>query len=301
MNLIDLQTFVLVAEMGTITAAASKMNMPKSTISRRIKKLEEELGISLLHRASRKTVLTSDGQVLFQRVASAMEELNNAGRFLKERSSEPTGTLRISTTYSYGRRPSVVRCIAEFKEKYPKVQIELILNDRVIKLEEDNIDVAFRLHTHRLPGGSHLMTRKLHDFILGIYASPEYLSTMGAPKSTQELLKHRIISNPQISFEKEDWFHIQKLSKEQINFPKPHLIVNDRQTIVEFALASVGLIIEEEQSIEKYIATGQLIRILPDYEQKIAKSSIVWINNKHMSQKIRAFIDYAVECLGAHS
>ena len=103
MNLIDLQTFVMVAELGTITAAANQLKLPKSTISRRIKKLEAELALTLLQRTSRKTRITDDGMALYQRVSSAIREIQEAERQIRARGTEPTGILRITTTYSYGR------------------------------------------------------------------------------------------------------------------------------------------------------------------------------------------------------
>jgi DNA-binding transcriptional LysR family regulator len=298
MNLVDLHTFVIVAEMGTITAAAEKMMLPKSTISRRIKRLEEEINISLIHRASRKTRLTSDGLVLYQKVASAMQELQDVGLLLKERGSEPVGTLRITTTHSYARAPSVVSCIQQFQEKYPRVRIELILSEQIRKLEDENIDIALRLHTNNIPGGMNLMARGLHKFHLGIYATPHYLNIHGTPTAPQQLCTHSFISQTHAPFENQEWKNKNNDAHKQLNFPKAQISINDHQTLIEFGLASAGLFIADEQSVERFVANGDLIRVLPEYEQEMAKASIVWINNKHLSPKVRAFIDHAVACLG---
>lgn len=297
MNLIDLETFVVVAELGTITAAANKMNLPKSTISRRIKKLEEELEISLLHRTSRKTRITNDGQILYQRVASALGEIYDTERLIRGRRTEPLGTLRITTTYSYGRTASFVKCVASFKEKYPKVQPEILLNDEVSHLEDSNIDVAFRLYTDNIPGSANLMTRHLHSISVGLYASPEYLSAMGQVKEAKTLCEHRFISYSKVAFHKNEWMNKESGQKEQISFPKPYITVNDRYTLIAFALSSTGFVVADERTVEKHVHQGNLIQILPHYRQEIAKVSIVWVDNKHMSPKVRAFIDHAVEYL----
>lgn len=297
MNLTDLHTFSIVVKLQTITAAASFLKIPKSTVSRRIKRLEENLDVALFQRAPKKIVLTQDGKVFFDRISGSLDDLVEAQNLLQDRHQEPSGTLRITTTEGYGQSLPVLNCLASYVQKYPKVQIDLILTSRVTNLVEEQIDIGLRLYTDQLPGDANIMSRRLHHIASGIYASPAYIASKGIPENIEDVKKHDFVAFSQVSFSEKTWLLHGEPVSSTLQFAKPKILVNNTAVLVNCALVGAGLCILDVRNAQPFVDKGELIRVLPEYEQQVAKSSIVWVASKHLSQKLRTFIDHAVEYL----
>ena len=294
MNLTDLHTFSIVAETGTITSAAKRLKVPKSTVSRRVRRLEEYLEIELFLRTARSVTLSQEGHSLYQHVSSAFSELEEAEEALKNREIEPSGTLRITTTLSFGQMPCFVSCIATYNTKYPKVQIEVILTNRVVNLVEEGMDVGFRFYTDQLPGNSTTMSKHLKNFKSAIYASPSYIEELGMPKELSELSGHRMVSQSQISPQTKPWMKDTVLLSHQPIFPPAKIFVDNSASLLNFALVGAGLVIMGINRATPLVEKGELVRVLPQYEQQVSKSSVVWVASKHMSPKVRSFIDHTM-------
>ena len=297
MNLSDLYTFSIVAKLQTITAAAVFLNVPKSTVSRRIKRLEENLEVELFQRSPKKIILTQDGKGFYEHISNSLDTLIVAQNMLKDRSEEPSGRLRITTTEGYGQSLSVLKCLASYTQKYPKVQIDLILTSRVTSLVEEQIDIGLRLYTETLPGDANTMSRRLHHIASGIYASREYLERRGTPQSIDELIEHDFVAFSQVSFSQKPWLYNGEHLRERLSFAEPRILVNNTAVLVNCALVGAGLCILDIGNAQPLVDKGELVRILPQYEQQIAKVSVVWVSSKHLSRKVRTFIDHAVEFL----
>ena len=297
MNLTDLQTFSYVVQAGTISGAALKLGLPKSTVSRRIQRLEDELALELFQRAPRAILLTAEGEALYQRVARSLQELDEVRVQLRERDNEPAGILRITTTPDYAQSPDMISCISSFREQYPKVELELILSDQVINLSEESIDIGLRLHSGALSGGANLMARKLKIFRSGIYASPDYLHRMGTPLQLSELENHTIIGHSQARFQDNPWV-VNDKPIQKLCFPRPKIRVNNSEVMLQLACRGSGLAILNIDKAEYFVRKKELVRLLSEYEQRAARVSLVWVASKHLSPKIRAFIDHAVEHIG---
>ena len=192
MNLTDLQTFSLVAETGTISGAAQRLGVPKSTVSRRVRRLEDALGHELLRRSPRAVTLTEHGRVLHQRSCASLKELDAAVDALMNADTEPRGTLRVTTVPGFGYSHLFVSCIRSYGLKYPKTVIELELTPRLVNLVDEGFDVALRLHTGDIPAGANLMARRLLRFGRGMYATQEYIDEFAAPTVFDELDQHPI-------------------------------------------------------------------------------------------------------------
>jgi DNA-binding transcriptional LysR family regulator len=297
MNLTDLHTFSIVAETGTITSAAKRLKVPKSTVSRRVRRLEEDLETELFLRTARSVTLSQEGHSLYQHVSSAFNELHEAEEALKNREIEPSGTLRITTTLGFGQMYSFVSCIATYNRKYPKVIIELILTNRVVNLVEEGIDIGFRFYTDILPGNSTTMSKHLSNIRSAIYASPAYIEEMGMPKDISEVRGHRMVSYSQISLQTKPWLEKGVLLSPQPVFPPAKIFVDNSVSLLNFALVGAGLIIIGINNAAPLVEKGELLHVLPQLEQRVAKSSIVWVSSKHMSPKVRTFIDHAMSHL----
>lgn len=297
MNLNDLQTFALVAKHGTLTEAATVLDVPKSTVSRRITRLEDALGVALFSRASRRIVLTQDGRAFYERIDGLLEGIQEAGRILQEQGVEPEGVLRITTTEGYGQSPAVLECIASYLQRYPKVTVDLVLTSRVTDLVEDQIDVGFRLYTGDLPGDANTMSRRLHTVTSGLYVSPNYLAQNDVIESLDDLSHHTYVGFGRVDFTQKPWLlHNEEMETPPI-FPTPSMVVNNTAALTHCALVGMGICILDDVNAAKFVEQGMLVRVLPMLSQQIAKVSLVWVATRHLSVKTRSFLNHAIDCL----
>jgi DNA-binding transcriptional LysR family regulator len=298
MNLTDLQTFSLVAETGTISAAAQRLGVPKSTVSRRVRRLEDALGQELLRRSPRAVALTEHGKVLHQRSAPPLQELQAAADALADADAEPTGTLRITTVPGFGQSHHFVRCIQNYGLKYPKTTIDLELTTRLVNLVEEGFDVGLRLHTEEVPGSPTLMSRRLLRLGRAMYASPAYIEEMGAPVAPEDLPSHRIAAHSIADVRGIQWIYNGKPLGMRKALPKPRWLINDSAVLERFVLSGAGLALLSTIEGESLVAQGELVRVLPGYEKEGTTVSLIWPASRHLAPRVRAFIDHAVETMG---
>ena len=301
MNLNDLHTFAIVAKHESVTAAAHALGIPKSTVSRRLKRLEEDLKTELFSRSPKQIVLTQDGAAFYKRIAGSLDDLHAAQRAVMDNKVEPEGLLRITTTEGYGQTPAVLSCLSSFMQRYPKVNVDLMLTSRVTNMVEEQIDVGFRLYTGRLPGDANTMSRFLHRIESGIYVSPSYLHRSRKEASLETLSQLDFVAFTGVDFAEKPWLFNGAAYAGQLPFAAPKMSVNNTAALVHCALMGLGICILDKGSAAPYVATGELVRILPAFEQQVAKASIVWMASKHLSIKVRAFINHAVDILGQTS
>ncbi|HVI01714.1 MAG TPA: LysR family transcriptional regulator, partial [Enhygromyxa sp.] len=161
MDLNDLASFVRVVELGTISAAAAAEGVPKSTISRRIARLEDELGVELLRRSARSFGLTEDGRMLHARSAAALQELADVERQLTQTDDIPRGRLVLTAPRDIAGSVAFAKLLAEYRSTYPDVRVEVRLERRYVDLIGEGVDVALRAHNGEIPGDAGLLTRSL--------------------------------------------------------------------------------------------------------------------------------------------
>lgn len=298
MNLTDLQTFSLVAETGTISAAAHRLGVPKSTVSRRVRRLEDALGIELLRRSPRAIALTEHGKVLHQRTGRTLQELVGVMDALAQPDTEPAGVLRVTTVPGFGQSHEFVRCLRDYGMKYPKTTIDLELTTRLVNLVDEGFDVGLRLHTGELPAGPTMMSRRLMRFGRAMYGSPGYIEEMGAPATPNDLGSHRIAAHSIADLRGVQWNHNGKPLGKRKALPTPKWLMNDSAALERFALSGAGLATLATYEGENWVAQGDLVRVLPDYEHEGAIASLIWPASRHLSPRVRAFIDFAVETFG---
>jgi DNA-binding transcriptional LysR family regulator len=298
MNLTDLKTFVFVAETGTISGAAKRMGIPKSTVSRRVRRLEDDLGRELLRRAPRSVTLTDHGKVLHQRSVHSIRELEAAADALVQADEAPTGTLRITTVPGFGHSQRFVRCIRDYGLKYPQTTVSLELTTRVVNLVEEGFDMGVRLHIGGLPGSPSLMSRRLLEIGRGFYASPDYITEMGIPTGWDELANHRIAAHSIVDVRASKWSFEGKPIGRREALANPRWLVNDSAALDRICLSGAGVALISTVEGESFVEQGDLVRVLPDYEQAVATATLVWPASRHLSPRVRAFIDHAVEAMG---
>ena len=297
-NLTDLQTFALVAEAGSISGAALRLKVPKSTVSRRVRRLEDALGQELLRRSSRSISLTANGRALHERSRGALSELEAAIQTLENAETEPTGVLRLTTTPSFGQSRRVLQCIDSYGRDNPGVTLDFELTNRLVSLVEEGVDVAFRLHTDKLPGSASLMTRTLLKFRRVLYASPAYVRERGLPDSPDGLANHCIAAHSAIDGGEIRWLRHGKPWGKPSPLPEPKWHVNSTATLQRLALMGAGLAFLPTIDAEENVARGELVEVLPGFSQPGATVSLVWPSSRHLAPRIRSFINHAVATLG---
>ncbi len=283
MNLRELESFVRVVELGTITAAAAEERVPKSTISRRIARLEDELGVALLHRSGRAVTVTDDGRLLHARVSGAMRELAEAGRALSEAGDAPSGRLVLTAPHDLARSPALVGLLAEYQSRYPNVAVDVRLDNRMVDLVQEGIDVAIRAHGGEIPAPAGVMVRSLGRGRAQFFASRAYLDRHGAPSTVEELRRHTVACHTSVA---------QRFAELDLNF-----VANDFGLIRSLAEAGAAV------ALLPVVVDGarehpSVVRVLANWSTGGGRMSLVWPESRHLSPRVRAFIDLAVTWLG---
>lgn len=299
MNLTDLQTFSVVAQTGSISAAARRLGVPKSTVSRRVRRLEDERGVELLHRSPRAVSLTASGRVLHERTAAAFETLDAAAAALDAARSEPEGTLRLTTVPGFGHSRRFVNCLLAFGLLYPNLRISVELTTRMVRLVDEGFDLGLRLHTRQLPSSASLMSRRLLRFGRALYASPAYVAERGLPTSLAELSSHRLAGHSIVDVRDHQWHRAGAPVDAPVPFPEARWLVNDAAALERLALSGAGVVLLSTLEGDPLVTEGRLVRVLPDHEQPGAAASLVWPASRYLAPRVRAFLDHAVATMGA--
>lgn len=294
MNLTDLASFVRVVELGTITAAAKDEGVPKSTISRRISRLEQDLGVELLRRSARAFALTDDGKTLHARARGALQELQSVEQALLESADVPHGTLVLSAPPDFGRADVFTSLITRFQQTYPKVRVEVLLEARMVDLLQEGVDVAIRMHGDQVPGGEGLMTKLVGRGSAVLCASPMYLERRGTPSSLEELKEHDWIIHTAILGRKSIELHC---NGETVAFSSPEGLytVNDFVLMQALLESGAGMGLLPNFLAEQGLEQGLLVPVLPEWAAVSGKCSLVWPASRHLAPRIRAFVDMAYE------
>lgn len=295
MNLNDLQTFVRVAETGSFTRVADELGVPKSTISRRVVRLEESLGLELLHRGARSLHVTEHGAILRDRCAAALREIADVQRAVADAGDTPRGSLRITAPKDLGTTSLFARLLTEFRARFPEVTLDVDLGTRRVDLVEEGFDVAVRVHSDRLPDTTGLMMRQLGSVVGGLFAAPEYLERKGKPKKPQDLTKHDCVcaGGPR----GEARWRLQKgASGEPFEIePNATLLANDYGLVLSALLAGGGIGLLPTFFAQASVDRGDLVQVLPGLRTGEGAVSLVWPATRHLSPRVRAFIDFMTE------
>lgn len=281
MNLNDLETFILVAELGTFAGAARRLRVPKSTVTRRVARLEEDLGRSLLNRTARAFALSDEGRALLDRCGPPLRELAEVERALGDAQDVPRGRLRVTTSVDMGTSAFVGRLLAAYTRKYERVRVVLEITNRRVDLLEEDFDVAIRVHTAPLAASDDLVARKLGAMATGIYASPEYVSERGAIEAWAEVGAHRTVCH---AVAHRDRWPTQ-----------PTTTADDYIAVAAILAGGGGVGSLPTWVAASYVDRGALVRLPLPWDAPRATVSLVWLRSRHLAPRVRAFIDMAVE------
>lgn len=293
----SIELFCKAAELGSFTAAAELLGVTPASVSRSISRLETRLGVRLFTRTTRSVRLTSDGELYRAECQQALEQIAEAERAITGQQSEPKGLVRVSVGTLYGHH-RLVPLLPGFMAAYPGVEVELNVSNRNIDFVEDGYDLAIRLGE---PRDSRLVARKLEEATVGVFGAPDYLRRKGTPRTLEELAVHDLIQFVLPSTGRPMPWIFRNAAGEDIDFS-----FKSRQRVHEDVLAGVGWAIAGGGLFQIYhfvareaMKAGQLVEVLQDNGGRSRSFHVLYPQNRHLSARVRAFVDYLAKAVGA--
>jgi DNA-binding transcriptional LysR family regulator len=285
-----LSAFVAVADLKGFAAAARKLGLSASAVTRVVAALEDRIGLRLLQRTTRSVSLTDAGARYLERARRILADLEEADGSAQAERSTPTGRLVVSAPLAFGRL-HVAPLMCAFLQRYPDIVGELQLSDRTVNLVEDGIDLAVRIG--RLPDSS-LIMRQLGETRRIVIASPAYLDRNGAPRNPGELAGHRIIHFAGLGGGASDW-RFSRDGREQRIAIAPHYVTNSADAGVWHAARGGGLAMVLAYQAADELRDGRLKIVLREFEPPPLPIQAVYPAARLLSAKVRAFVDIAAE------
>ncbi|MBA5690628.1 LysR family transcriptional regulator [Rugamonas apoptosis] len=283
----DLLLFARIVECGSLSLAAARVQLPKSTVSRRLSLLETQLGERLLQRTTRKLVLTEFGASLLEHARRVTEETEAAGALAQHRQDAPSGLLRVSMPADFANL-IMGALLARFMAQYPAISLELDLSPRRVDLVAENFDLAIRMGA--LPDDATLAARRIVMSTLELYAAPTYTGLHGLPEHPDDLFQHDLLSLPPRVNGLTRW----TLQRGKILWERElpvRVMANSPDLLVRMARTGVGIAVSTRQLALPYLQTGELVRVLPDWCFPTVTGWAVFPGRRLMPAKTRVFLD----------
>jgi DNA-binding transcriptional LysR family regulator len=287
----DLLLFARIVEAGSFSRAAQRLDLPKSTVSRRISYLESRLGERLLQRTTRKLAVTEFGASLLEHARKVAEQVEAAGALAQHRQLEPSGKLRISLPGDFANY-GLINVIQRFLERYPAVQLELDLSPRRVDLLTENFDIAIRMGD--LPDDANLSARRVVFVRFGLYAAPSYIASRGLPSHPDELLDHDLLCMLSRSGGSVPWVLTRGKARWEKELPA-RLTANSPELLARIACSGSGIAASSVLFAEPYLRQGDLVRVLPEWELPPNIGWAVFPGRRLMPAKTRVFLDMMEE------
>lgn len=284
----DLILFAHIVEAGSFTGASERTGLPKSTLSRRLTDLENELGERLLQRSTRRLVLTEFGERILEYARRLQEETEAASALAQHRQLTPQGVLRISLPPEFYDL-SFVTVLSEFTQQYPEVRLELDLSSRRVDLVAERFDVVVRAAT-QLPDDNTLVARRITVLHTGLYASPSYLRSHGRPQTPAELTQHIGLVLVTSAGEQQSW-RLSRGTERWEGLPLHKLSANSLGLHQALAAQGMGIVGLSHGFAKKLVDQGELERILPDWSLPPTNIWCVTPGRRLLPQRTLAFIE----------
>ncbi len=291
-----MEVFVQVVDAGGFTRAAENMQLPKATVSTLVQSLETALAVKLLHRTTRQVSVTSDGAAYYERCLRILSDVRDAEESLSTNRASPSGRLRVDVSTGMAN-DLLIPALPDFFKRYPDIRLDLGCSDRAVDLIEEGVDCAIR--GGNLPDSA-LIARRIGVLHFVIAGTPEYLAKHGRPTHPSQLANHRCVNYFSSKTGKTmDWDFVR--GDETIVIPVPScLAVNDSTVYTTAGLQGVGLIQMASYKIESLVKTGQLELVLEDWTSEPMPINIVYPENRHLSAKVRVFVEWVADLLMTH-
>jgi DNA-binding transcriptional LysR family regulator len=290
-----MQAFARVVETGSFTKAAATLHMSKTSVTQVIQQLEARLRVRLLNRTTRKVNVTADGAAYYERVIRLLAEMDDAETSLSSAAMTPRGRLRVDVPSPLARL-LLIPALPDFYARYPHIQLTMGVSDRIVDIIGENVDCVVR-------GGEitdqSLVARHVADLKLGVYAAPAYLQRLGSPVHPRELGEgtHSTVGYL--------WFrtgralpYLMQRGDEHIETQgRPQLTVDDGNAYLAAGLAGLGILWLPHYMARPYLANGALLPLFEDWHMPPMPLYLAFPPNRHVSAKLRVFIDWVTALL----
>lgn len=294
-----MQAFARVVETGSFTKAAETLHMSKTSVTQLVQQLEARLRVQLLNRTTRKVNVTVDGAAYYERVIKLLADMDDAETSLSNASVLPRGRLRVDVPSPFARM-ILIPALPAFHARYPDIQLDMGVSDRKVDLIGESVDCVVR-------GGEltdlSLMARRVGDLTLGVYAAPSYLEITGSPSHPQELSlpPHYIVGFRWVRSGL-DFPYALHCNEERVTVQGRYVIsVDDGNAGLAAALAGLGVIWLPDYMAREHVSRGELVRLFDDWHLEPMPMYVAFPPNRHVSAKLRVFIDWIVELMAQHA
>lgn len=292
-NLERMAIFARVVETKSFSEAARRLGLSKSLVSKQITHLERSLGARLLNRTTRTMSVTEAGAVFYEHCARIVEELEEGRLAVSRLNAEPRGVLRLSASVAFGTL-HIAPALPEFLEKFPDLTVDMAITDRYVDLAEEGYDVAVRIADNP---GQHLVARRLAGVKRVVCATPEYFSRRGAPRTPADLVHHNCLTYTHMT--PQGAWRFQGPEGELSVSISGNLKLNDDEALSQAVLGGLGLALLPTFIIGKDLQAGRLRSVLSEYVSEERQIYAVYLPNRHLTAKVRAFIDFLARRFGS--
>lgn len=284
-----LQTFTTVVRTRNFSAAATALGVTPSAISKQISALEERLGVRLLNRTTRSVSTTEAGQLFYHHCENILESISEAERLVTDFDVAPRGRLRITAMSNFGRR-ELARMLNDFSTKYPDINFDIYISDRPVDIVKEGFDFAIRIGTQE---DSRLIAKPIASQSIMVCASKEYLANWGTPKSILDVLDHRLILIANAEYARTTWLReFEKLHGFSLSAIERKLTVNDIDLAYEACIQGMGITALPSYIAERHVRSGELVHMFANVEIPARTIHAVFPQNRYLSTKSRAFLDF---------
>ena len=297
-QILTMRVFARVVEAGTFTKAADSLALPKATVTKQIQHLEARLRVKLLNRTTRRVTVTADGAAYYERTARLLADLDELEASMGNAQTNPQGRLRVDVGSALASL-LIIPALSGFFQRYPDIQLDLGVSDRPVDLIGDNVDCVIR-------GGEltdqSLVARRIGNLPLITVASPDYLRRFGTPPNPQALEQNHHMVNffsPRTGrMFSNDFF---KEGAQTTPSSSYCIAVNDSNAYMAATLAGLGIAQLTTFMAAPHLADGRLVQLLPDWSIPSIPVYVVYPPNRHLSAKVRAFVDWAADLFSQHA
>jgi len=288
----NLASFVRSAESGSFSAAARRLGLTAAAVSRNVARLESQLGVRLFHRSTRHLALTESGERFYREAGAGVETLERALANVSIAASQPSGTLKLSMSPSFGA-DYIVPLLPEFVARYPAIVPDLHLENRPVDLIQEGFDAAVG-GGFDLPSG--VVARELARAQVVAVASPAYIARAGKPRAPRDLPQHDgIVLRSPASGRIRSWPLTNRAGESAVVDLRTRIVINDPESACRCALLGLGVTFLATTNVVQHLRSGALVRLLPDWHADIGPISLYFSGRQQLPAKTRVFIDYLVD------
>lgn len=289
-----MRVFARVVEAGGFTRAAESLDMPKGSATKLVQQLETRLKVKLLNRTTRRVTVTPDGAAYYERVSRLLNDLDDMEAAMTQAQANPSGRLRVDVGTSIARL-IIIPALPDFHRRYPDIQLDLGVGDRPVDLISDNVDCVIR-------GGElqeqSLVARRIANMPLVAVATPAYLAQHGVPAHPLDLEARHTMVNYFSPRTGRPYPHVFEKQGERIEIAGRYTVsLNESNAHLAAVLAGLGISQVARFAAAPYIASGELVEVLADWPHPAIPMHVVYPPNRHLSARVRAFVEWAAELL----